>query len=135
MHWPLAVWRGSLSIAVGVLVGAGAAVVGIVAALPDSAPHRPVRAPVAIVAPPPAESPARVVDVSRTALERVGALDTLVTLAGIDAAHPVVSIDGAPVTDGLRDLATAYDVTPPGGYVDIGMGGDTPRRVVVLVHP
>ena len=123
LQWPGALWRGSLAIAIGVLGGTAAAVIGIHAALPSSPPAAAAAAPV------PATT---VIDVSRAGLERAGAIAGLAGLLGADATHPITMIDGAAVHDGLRDLAAAWDVTAPGDYLDVGVGS---RRFVVLVHP
>jgi hypothetical protein len=136
MNWALTLGRTSFAMALGVVVGAAAAVVGVEAAASRDCV---VEAPV-VVARAAAEDPVTIVDVSRSALSRSGASGaaSLVVLLGIRPDEPVVTIDGAAAVHGVDDLGAAWDRARPGGFIDVELGGPraaSGRRVLVLVHP
>src|SRR5690349_1069574 len=113
----------AFAVAIGVLVGAGAAVVGIDLAM-DGHP-RVVEVPVA------APAPARIVDISRSAFAHGHA--PVASLLRLEPLDPVVAIDGARVADATAAVEAAFAVAPPGEYLDLETA--TGQRVLVLVHP
>ena len=131
MTWVFSLGRSSFAIALGVLIGAAAAILGA-----RSAVHRIViedtPAEVVVAAAPP--SPDRIVDVSRSALDQVGPLDGLVALMGLEPTERVARIGGAPAS--LDALAAGWLAAAPGDYLDVEIASATGavRRVVVLVH-
>jgi len=121
MNWALSVGRSAFAVAFGILVGAGAALVGIEVATRDR---------VAVLELPPIEvppsiamaTPPTVVDVSRSAIEQSGGPLQLVAMLGV-----------APTDPAVVELTTRWDGAEPGDYIDVELAGG--RRALVLVHP
>src|SRR5262245_20102206 len=118
----------AFAVAIGVLVGAGAAVVGIDLAMYGHQRVVEVPVPVASLN---ASAPARVVDISRSAFARSHA--PVASLLGLEPMDPIVAIDGARVEDSMAAVEAAWAVAPPGEYLDLETASG--RRVLVLVHP
>jgi hypothetical protein len=123
MNWALTLGRSALAVALGVLIGAGAALVGIHIATRDRV------LPIGVddlEAPPSVEmtrlAPPTVVDVSHAAVERSGGPLQLVAMLGASPTDPAVV-----------DLTTQWERAEPGDYIDVELGNG--RRALVLVHP
>lgn len=115
----------AFAVAIGVLVGAGAAVIGIDLVMDDHPQSRVVEVPVA------APAPARIVDISRSAFARSHA--PVASLLRLEPLDPVVAIDGTRVDDAAAAVEAAWAVAAPGEYLDLETA--TGQRVLVLVHP
>jgi hypothetical protein len=129
MTWVLTLGRSSFAIAFGVLIGAAAAILGA-----RSAVHRIVvdDVPAEVVV---AASPDRIVDVSRSALDEVGALDGLVGLLALAPDERIARIAGNQAV--LASLEAAWLAAAPGDSLDVEIAsttGASARRVVILVH-
>jgi hypothetical protein len=123
MNWALTLGRSAFAVALGILIGAGAAVIGIEIATRDRGvavvePGAPLVMPSFAAAP----EPPTVVDVSRSALEQSGGPLQLVAMLGV-----------APTDPSVVELATRWDRAEPGDYIDVELAGG--RRALVLVHP
>jgi hypothetical protein len=114
----------AFAVAIGVLVGAGAAVIGIDLVMDEHPQPRVVEAPVA------AAAPARVVDISRSAFAHSHA--PIASVLGLEPLDPIVTVDGMRVGDGAAAVEAAWAVAPPGEFIDLETASG--RRVLVLVH-
>jgi hypothetical protein len=123
MNWALTLGRSAFAVALGVLIGAGAAIVGIHVATRDRVLD--VQLP-DVEMPPSIERsmsvPPTVVDVSRAAVEQSGGPLQLVAMIGASPTDPAVV-----------DLTTRWERAQPGDYIDVELGAG--RRALVLVHP
>jgi hypothetical protein len=136
MHLALSLGRASFAVAIGILIGAGAAVIGVEVATRG---HEVPVAGLAHLAPPPLPDPQTIVDVSRGALARTGGVGSLAELLHIGPDRSVMTVNGQ--TSDQLSLSAAWNAARPGEYLDLQLYTpglpSMPRidRVLVLVHP
>ena len=137
MNLALSLGRASFAVAIGILIGAGAAMIGVEVATRNHEPVAPVPTLVRAVAPDP--DPLTILDVSRAGLDRTGGAASLAGLMHVGQGRSVITVNGQ--TADQLDLATAWSQAVPGDYLDLQVF--TPGlpslqridRVLVLVHP
>lgn len=136
MNLALSLGRASFAVAIGILIGAGAAVIGIEVATRGHEPDPPL----ALTAPRPTPDPQTIIDVSRSALAQTGsAVSSLAHMLHIGTDRSLVTVNGQ--TSDRLSLAAAWNAARPGEYLDLQLySPGLPSlqqidRVLVLVHP